>query len=48
MTAWSHPNKKWSLLLSAGSLSLLAGDKTVLYVLNKEAFIPSAGSKTSL
>lgn len=48
ITACSQPNKKWSLDLSAGNLSLLAGDKTVLYVLNKEAFIPSAGSKTNL
>lgn len=48
ITAWSQPSKKCNLHLYAGSLSLLAGDKTVLYVRKSEALTPSAGSKTSL
>ncbi len=48
MTAWTQASKKWSLHLSTGYFSDLAGLRTVLKVLLREALIPSGGSKTHL
>lgn len=48
ITACNQPSRKWSRLLQTGSRSDRAGESTVLYVLISDAFIPAAGSNTSL